>query len=98
MQFMYIRTLTLPALLALIAMGLFGQADTGTLLGTVVDPSQAIVPGATVTLRNTETGKITTAKTDKDGVFQFPSTLVGSYHSRLLLQVLKLINWAGLQF
>lgn len=62
---------SLLALLAITAVSAFGQSDTGTLLGTVVDPSQAVVPGATVTLRNTATGKVATAKTDKDGVFQF---------------------------
>jgi hypothetical protein len=40
----------LLALLATTAIGAFGQADTGTLLGTVVDPSQAVVPGTTVTI------------------------------------------------
>src|SRR5215472_4554740 len=74
-----VRPFSLVASLAITAISAFGQSDTGTLLGAVVDPSQAVVAGATVTLRNTATGKITSTQTGKDGVFQFPSTLVGSY-------------------
>ena len=90
------RPLSLLALLAITAVGAFGQTDTGTLLGTVVDPSQAVVPGATVTLRNTATGKTVTAKTDKDGVFQFPSTLVGSYSLQVTAASFKTYDLNGI--
>jgi outer membrane receptor protein involved in Fe transport len=87
---------SLLALLAITAVSAFGQSDTGTLLGTVVDPSQAVVPGATVTLRNTATGKVATAKTDKDGVFQFPSTLVGSYSLQVASPSFKAYDLNGI--
>ncbi len=91
----YARPLSLLALLVPIAISVFGQADTGTLLGTVVDPSQAVVPGATVTLRNTAMGKITTVKTNKDGVFQFPGTLVGTYSLRVAAPSFKAYELNG---
>ena len=75
--------LRLLALLPATAIGLFAQNDTGTLLGTVVDPSQAVVANAVITLHNTATGANLTAHSDKDGVFQFPSILVGSYAIRV---------------
>ncbi len=89
------RPLSFLALLALTATGAFGQSDTGTLLGTVVDPSQAVVPGATVTLRNPATGKTVTTKTDKDGVFQFPSTSVGAYSLQVTAGSFKTYNLDG---
>jgi hypothetical protein len=69
------RCLHLFALLALLAASAvsgFCQSDTGILLGTIVDPTQAVVADASVTLRNTATGATTTTKTNREGVFQLP--------------------------
>jgi Carboxypeptidase regulatory-like domain len=70
---------SLLMLVAASSVSAFGQTDTGTLLGSVVDPTQSVVPSANVTLRNTQTGATLVATTDKDGVFQFPGVLAGSY-------------------
>jgi len=35
---------------------MLAQVDTGTIIGTVRDPSGAVVPNAKVTIRNTGTG------------------------------------------
>jgi hypothetical protein len=43
--------------------------DTATIHGRVVDPSQAGIPGAHVTARNTQTGLARTAQTDASGKF-----------------------------
>ena len=91
----HLKPLFVLALLAITAISAFGQSDTGTLLGAVVDPSQAVVPGATVTLRNTATGKVVTTQTDKDGVFQFPSTLVGSYSLQVTAPSFKAYELKG---
>ena len=74
-----LNLLPLLALLATTVIGGFAQTDTGTLLGTVVDASQAVVPGARVTLRNTATGATMATVTNKEGVFQFPGLPVGTY-------------------
>ena len=47
------------------------QFDTATVLGVVVDATGARVPGATVTLRNADTGIAATTVTDSDGNYQF---------------------------
>ncbi|MBI4458582.1 MAG: carboxypeptidase regulatory-like domain-containing protein, partial [Acidobacteria bacterium] len=42
---------------ALLAGGIsLAQVTTGTISGTVSDSTGAVIPGATVTIRNTETG------------------------------------------
>ncbi|MEW5979738.1 MAG: carboxypeptidase regulatory-like domain-containing protein [Acidobacteriota bacterium] len=50
---------------------------TGTILGTVTDPSGAVVPKATVTLRNPNIGFVRTVQTDATGSFEFLSVPVG---------------------
>lgn len=60
-------------------MGLFGQFGTGTILGTVADPSGAVVPDALVTARNNATNETRTFKTDADGAYRFSALLSGTY-------------------
>ena len=45
--------------------------NSGGLTVAVSDPSQAVVPGAVVELRDNAKGTIQTAKTDPDGVYRF---------------------------
>jgi hypothetical protein len=49
------------------------------LSGTVVDPQEAVVPGAAVTLVDEKTQQEYTTRTDDEGVFQFQALPAGSY-------------------
>src|SRR5262249_17468457 len=62
--------LVLAVLLASAA-GLQAQSSTGRISGTVVDSSGAVLPGATVTITQDQTGLSKTAVTDKDGAYLF---------------------------
>src|SRR5277367_6670510 len=55
------------------------QSDTGRVTGTVADSLGAIIPGATVTLTNTDTGATQSRTTAGDGSFTFPALLRGHY-------------------
>src|SRR5579884_1150938 len=55
------------------------QYTNATISGVVYDPGGAVVEGATVTIRNAETGYSKTVQTGADGAFLFPATPVGSY-------------------
>jgi hypothetical protein len=46
----------------------FSQTTTGTILGTVTDAAGAVVPGATVTIKNVETGITRNIVTDEGSV------------------------------
>ena len=46
----------------------FGQLDTGTVVGTVLDSSGSVIPGASVSVENQNTGAAFTAKTNDVGV------------------------------
>ena len=47
----------------------FGQAETGTISGTVADSSGAVISGATVTAQNVGTGLTRTSKTNANGTY-----------------------------
>src|SRR6187551_1090239 len=55
------------------------QSVTGTILGTVTDPSGAVVAGAKVTILNEGTGLTRTATSDVSGEYTAPSLPTGRY-------------------
>jgi outer membrane receptor protein involved in Fe transport len=68
--------------LTLLATGgnlLYGQGATGTILGTVRDSSNAVLPGVDLTITNTETGISRTGLTGSRGEFRIPALPPGSY-------------------
>ncbi len=55
------------------------QVATATLEGTVADPNGAAIPGAEVTVRNTQTGFTRTTTSDASGIFRLPLLPPGEY-------------------
>src|SRR6266699_4420449 len=55
------------------------QKTSGTITGTVTDPSGAAVPGATVSVVNERTGAAREAATNEEGSFSFPELEAGTY-------------------
>ena len=55
------------------------SVDYASISGRVTDPSGAIVEGARVTARQTETNLTSAATTDHEGRFRFPYLRVGQY-------------------
>ncbi len=55
------------------------QVTTGAVSGTVVDPTEAVVPGAAVTLTNLDTGLTREMETDATGHFIFDRLPPGRY-------------------
>jgi Carboxypeptidase regulatory-like domain len=58
---------------------LVGQTVSSGLQGTVLDPANAVVTGAPVTLTGMETGTIRTSVTDSSGLFRFLDLAPGTY-------------------
>jgi len=58
---------------------LVGQTFRGTILGTVTDPSGAVVAGATVKVRNVGTGQERSTTTSADGSYAVPELPIGTY-------------------
>src|SRR5258707_43286 len=63
----------------LAAVSLSAQTFRGTILGTVTDPSGAVVAGAKVTAKNVGTGLERTTDTSADGSYALPELQIGTY-------------------
>lgn len=63
-----VLTSTLPA-----------QTFRGTLLGTVSDPTGAVIPGASISVKNMDTGIERTTESNSDGAFTVPELPIGRY-------------------
>ncbi len=70
----------------LILVGLFiclslpvAAQTTGNISGSVTDEKQAVIPGGTVTARNTETNLLRKIQTDSEGRYRFENLPVGPY-------------------
>ena len=69
----------LMMVLTLLALPAVAQFDTGTIAGSVNDPSGAVVPGATVKVTNTGTSVAKTLKSDQNGNFVVSALPSGTY-------------------
>ncbi len=63
----------------LVASKVSAQVTTADILGTVTDPTGAVVPNASVTVRNEGTGEVRTMATPATGEYVFTALQVGSY-------------------
>src|SRR5690348_14417975 len=58
-----------------------GQSITsGDVTGTITDPSGAVIPNATVTLKSTESGATQTRSTNPQGYYRFALVSPGAYN------------------
>jgi hypothetical protein len=84
------RRMSLVLLLALAGPGLtLAQTTLGRVVGTVLDTSGAVLPGATVTLTNQQTNQSQTTVSNEVGAFVFPQVPVGTYKVDLSLAGFK---------
>ena len=74
-----VRRLILAALLLALPVAAMAQNPLGRLTGVVRDASDAVLPGATVTIYNDATGFSQTETTSEIGAFTFPQLQVGTY-------------------
>jgi hypothetical protein len=91
-------TACLLLLSACLATNAFAQVNTASVTGLVSDTTGAVVPNASVTLKNKATNVETTAETDSSGYYTFASVPVGEYavtverqgFKRVVLEAVKL--------
>jgi len=76
-RFLFGALITLVALSGLTAYGQGGS--TGSIGGTITDPTNAVVSGATVTVKSSATGQEFNATTADNGTFNVPALQSGTY-------------------
>lgn len=74
-----IARLSILFLFALAAVGMRAQNSSGTIQGTINDPSGAVIPGATVTVSNAVSGYKQTTTSDANGQFKFTNIPFNPY-------------------
>ena len=79
----YLRSLTVLAFAFLFAGGVVWCSVTGSISGTVTDPTGAVIPGAAVAAHNTETGIESSTQTNAQGFYSLPALPVGHYDIRI---------------
>src|ERR1039458_5498454 len=73
------KLLQVSYVVALSAVCLLGQTVSSGLQGTVLDPANAVIPGATVTLTSSDMGTTRVTTTDGTGLFRFLDLAPGTY-------------------
>lgn len=76
---MYRRLQILLITLLFLSGSVLAQTSTASISGVVSDEKESVVPNASVTARNTDTGLTRTAQTDSEGRYQLTNLPIGSY-------------------
>src|SRR5580765_984035 len=82
--------------LTFLANCLLGQTVSSSLVGTVLDPSSAVVPNAAVIATDQETGAVRAVTTDSSGVFRFLNLTPGEYSISITVTGFKNISEKGI--
>ncbi len=94
-----LSVLLAPLVLALVFLSadrVLAQGLTGQISGTIVDSGGGVIPGATVTLKNTGTNHTRDAVTGPDGAFVFPDLLAGTYDIGVSIEGFKSYEQKGI--
>jgi len=81
--------LAVLSVLTLASLNMFGQATSGSLVGTVFDASGAAVAGADVEVTNVATNVVTRAKSNGTGEYRADNLLPGTYRVTVKAQGFK---------
>ena len=92
-----IGVVLLLSLAFLLANSAQAQTVAGSILGTAVDQSGAVVPGAAVSLKSPATGITRNAVSDANGVFHFPNLNPDTYNVTITAQGFKPVTTTGIE-
>jgi hypothetical protein len=76
----------------LFSLSLVAQGEFGRILGTVTDPSGAVIAGATVSIIDTQRGLARTLTTDQAGEYNAPTLIPSTYTVRVEAKGFQTLN------
>jgi hypothetical protein len=85
-------------IIGLLCGSLYAQNTTGTLTGSVADPSGAVIPGATVVMKNQLSGDERRTVTNNDGFFSINGVQVGDYAVTITAQGFEKYKQTNIHF
>ncbi len=91
------RVLLTALCLCLLTVATFAQSDRGTITGTVKDPADAVVAGATINAKNLATGAEYKTVTTETGNYTLSALPAGSYELRVEASGFKRFLSQGVQ-
>src|ERR1700680_2086080 len=80
-----------------VAPHVWAQSSSGTILGSVQDTTGAAVPGASVTIVNSETDLTRAATTNSAGEYDVPSLPPGNYNISVEMKGFKKVSLSGVR-
>ena len=92
----YLLNKLLAACVLLIAFAGLAFCQEATIVGTVTDPSGAVVPGAKVTAINTDKNQTTDVTSNDAGQFAFPTLGIGHYNVKAEVSGFKAFEQNGI--
>jgi hypothetical protein len=93
-----LRAIALTLFLAAWVVTALGQQLSGTLTGTVTDQSNAVLPGAKVTLTNDQSGSALVTETNAQGYFSIAGILTGNYTITVEAEGFRVLKRPGIAF
>jgi hypothetical protein len=84
------------SLLVILPIQSWTQGITGTIAGTVTDPSGAVIPGATVRVINAATQDVRKVVSNETGIFTVSGLVTGDYNVRITAEGFKTWEIAGI--
>ena len=78
--------------LSVFSNAIFAQGNFGRILGTVTDQTGAVLPGAAVTVLDTERGVARTLITDSAGAYDAPNLTPSTYTVKVEMKGFKVLN------
>jgi len=92
----FIRLWVLGSFVSLVLCTSLNAQITATIVGTVTDPSGAVIPGATITLTNTQTAISRTFTSNSAGAYTASPLPIGEYTLRVEVKAFKTYERTGI--